>query len=123
MLNILLQKELGRYLFPVFLEKRKSKRHSKKYPPKVTKFSAANKKTILNMFLNDNLLQLVRLLVLNLDLIMIGVTLVMSMTANVPFQFRCSIRPTRVKINLKKKRINFILELKRKMGINPFEGM
>ena len=34
LLNIRLQKELGRYLFPVFLEKRKSKRHSKKYPPK-----------------------------------------------------------------------------------------
>ena len=32
-LNIRLQKELGRYLFPVFLEKRESERHSKKYPP------------------------------------------------------------------------------------------
>lgn len=29
-----MQKELGRYLFSVFLEKRKSKRHSKKNPPK-----------------------------------------------------------------------------------------
>ena len=29
-----MQKELGRYLFPVFLEKRKSKQHSKQNPPK-----------------------------------------------------------------------------------------
>ena len=34
LLNNRLQKELGRYLFPVFLEKRKSKPHLKKYPPK-----------------------------------------------------------------------------------------
>jgi len=29
-----MQKELGRYLFSVFLEKRKIYRHLKKYPPK-----------------------------------------------------------------------------------------
>ena len=29
-----MQKELGRYLFPVFLKKRKSKQHSKLNPPK-----------------------------------------------------------------------------------------
>ena len=30
----MMQKELGRYLFSVFLEKRKIDRHLKKYPPK-----------------------------------------------------------------------------------------
>ena len=30
-----MQKELGRYLFSVFLEKRKIDRHLKKYPPKL----------------------------------------------------------------------------------------
>ena len=33
LLNNRLQKELGRFVFPVFLEKRKSKPHLKKYPP------------------------------------------------------------------------------------------
>ena len=71
---------------------------------------------ILNLCLNDNLLRLVHLLVSNLGPIMIAVMLVMSMMVNVPFQFRCSIL---TKMN---ESICF-LELKRKMGINPFEGM
>ena len=37
--QITMQKELGRYLLPVFRKKYKTVRHLKKYPPKVTFFT------------------------------------------------------------------------------------
>ena len=37
-----MQKELGRYLFSVFLEKRKIDRHLNKYPPNLRKIHCGN---------------------------------------------------------------------------------
>ena len=84
--------------------------------------SITEQKFILNLCLIDNPLRLVHLLALNLDLIMIEVTLVMSKTVNVPFQFRCSIRDYSKKI--KQSNFCFFFGIEKEDGYkNPFEGM